>query len=91
MSSQSSSSLVELIKPMTDSFVSWIFFGTKVVGGLFLTISLLLYYNQDRMLYIPNPPGFPKTPNENPPGFTSPGDWSRLTGRPFNPSYTAND
>lgn len=51
--------------------------GTKVVGFLFVCIVGLVYYHQDKLLYIPNPPGFPKTPDENPPGFTSPGEWTK--------------
>ena len=51
--------------------------GTKVVGFLFVCIVGLVYYHQDKLLYIPNPPGFPKTPDENPPGFNSPADWTK--------------
>eukprot|EP01036_Dinobryon_divergens_P037170 gene37170-48571_t len=29
------------------------------------------------MLYICSPPGFPKEPRDNPPGYSSPGDWTR--------------
>lgn len=67
---------------MTDASTSstlftWLLFGSKVVGGLLLTLTLLLYANQEKILYIPNPPGFPKNHHENPPGFNSPSDWGR--------------
>ena len=55
---------------------SWIILGSKVVGGILATLTFVLYLNQDKLLYMPNPPGFPKTPKENPPGFTSPAHWS---------------
>jgi hypothetical protein len=61
---------------LTSQLFSWIFLGTKVIGGILITLSCVLYINQDKLLYIPNPPGFPKTPKENPPGFTSPAEWS---------------
>eukprot|EP01038_Epipyxis_sp_PR26KG_P012548 gene12548-16827_t len=63
----------------SSSTLSWILFGTKVVGGLILSVLALLYFNQDRLLYIPNPPGFPKTPAENPESMRSPADWT-ITG-----------
>mmetsp|Transcript_20747 Transcript_20747/g.22559 ORF Transcript_20747/g.22559 Transcript_20747/m.22559 type:complete len:398 (+) Transcript_20747:62-1255(+) len=50
--------------------------GGRIVGLVFVTIVGLIYYHQDKLLYIPNPPGFPKTPEENPPGFTSPEEWT---------------
>eukprot|EP01039_Chlorochromonas_danica_P001424 gene1425-1549_t len=52
-------------------------FGTKVMGTLILGVTLLIYFNQEKILYIPNPPGIPKTPEENPPGFVSPNDWNQ--------------
>eukprot|EP00600_Ochromonadales_sp_CCMP1393_P003049 CAMPEP_0174988760 /NCGR_PEP_ID=MMETSP0004_2-20121128/20317_1 /TAXON_ID=420556 /ORGANISM="Ochromonas sp., Strain CCMP1393" /LENGTH=432 /DNA_ID=CAMNT_0016242037 /DNA_START=31 /DNA_END=1329 /DNA_ORIENTATION=+ len=61
----------------SSSLMSWLFFSSKIVGGLFVTLVALLYVNQEKMLYIPNPPGFPTNPTENPPGFQSPADWSK--------------
>lgn len=60
----------------SSQILAWILFGGKAVGGLILTLTFILYCNQEKLLYIPNPPGFPKTPIENPPGFNSPKDWS---------------
>ena len=48
------------------SFGGWVRFTGKVfaaVTGLAFTVTVLLYFNQDRMLYIPNPPGLPKNPS----------------------------
>lgn len=53
-----------------------VIWGGRVVGFVFVAVIGLIYYHQDKLLYIPNPPGFPKTPEENPPGFTSPGEWT---------------
>jgi hypothetical protein len=65
----------------TDGFggalLSWLWFGGKLVGGLCLTVTVILYLNQDKLLYIPNGPGIPRTPEENPPGMRSPDEWSR--------------
>jgi len=62
------------------SLLSWLFFGTKVFGGILLTITILIYANQDRLLYFPNVPNMPKSPDDNPPGYNSPGDWT-VSGR----------
>jgi hypothetical protein len=50
----------------TGNSVVWpyVVLGTKIIGFLFVTFVGLLYYNQDKILYIPNPPGFPRTPDE---------------------------
>ncbi len=45
----------------------WCIFGAKFLGGIIVAIGFALYFNQDKILYIPNPPGFPKTVDENPP------------------------
>jgi len=55
--------------------LQWILFGTKVTTGLLFVFLTILYINQDKMLYIPNPPGIPRTPNENPQGFNHPSEW----------------
>jgi len=40
----------------------------------------MLYLNQNKLLYMPNPPGFPPNPDENPVGWRSPQEWqSRVT------------
>eukprot|EP00598_Pedospumella_elongata_P004843 CAMPEP_0184981278 /NCGR_PEP_ID=MMETSP1098-20130426/11070_1 /TAXON_ID=89044 /ORGANISM="Spumella elongata, Strain CCAP 955/1" /LENGTH=340 /DNA_ID=CAMNT_0027504827 /DNA_START=212 /DNA_END=1234 /DNA_ORIENTATION=+ len=42
------------------------------------------------MLYMPNPPGFPRTPHENPTGYQSPATWGP-NGRMLNPSTGLQD
>lgn len=65
---------------MTDSYaqslLSWATFSAKIGIGLFTVFAGLLYKYQEKILYIPNPPNFPKTPKENPPGYQSPADFS---------------
>lgn len=63
---------------------SWMCFGAKVCGGILVSLAFVLYVNQDKLLYMPNPPGFPKTPQENPPGFISPKEWTQ-TGKMIHP------
>jgi dipeptidyl aminopeptidase/acylaminoacyl peptidase len=71
----------------TTVIVSWLTIGSKVVGGIVLTLLAILYSNQEKMLYMPNPPGFPRTPHENPAGYQSPATWS-TNGRMINPAAT---
>jgi dipeptidyl aminopeptidase/acylaminoacyl peptidase len=72
---------------MSSMMFSWVLFGVKIAGGLLVTIAAILYTNQEKMLYMPNPPGFPRTPSENPPGYQSPATWNSH-GRMINPSAT---
>lgn len=37
--------------------IKYILYGTSVIVGLAATIIGGLYYNQDKLLYMPNPPG----------------------------------
>ena len=60
---------------IVNNTIQWIFFGTKVTTGLLVVFLTILYLNQDKILYIPNPPGIPRTPSENPAGFNLPSDW----------------
>ena len=55
--------------------LSWVFTGLKLFGGVASIAIGALYFFQDNLLYHPSPPGFPKTVNENPRGFKSPGEW----------------
>lgn len=57
--------------------LSWLFFGGKIVCGLILTLTVALYMNQEKLLYHPNPPGTPKTPEENPDGCRAPSEWNK--------------
>ena len=54
----------------------WSLFAGKVTFGIISLVGLLLYTNQDRLLYIPNPPGFPQKPSDNPSPFRNPGEWT---------------
>lgn len=83
-----SSTITESSQPSLSAvIISWLLLGTKIVGGLIVTLAAILYTNQEKMLYMPNPPGFPRTPNENPPGYQSPATWN-TRGRMINPSAT---
>jgi len=75
MSDELSSSPSNNMIILLNNILQWIFFGTKVTTGLLVIILTILYMNQDKMLYIPNPPGIPRTPNENPQGFNQPSEW----------------
>jgi abhydrolase domain-containing protein 13 len=61
----------------SSSVISWVFFGGKVVGGLIIALTALLYANQERLLYHPNPPNIPQKPEDNPFGHSSPSDWTK--------------
>lgn len=81
-----SNSAVEAVEAsLTSAILSWVTLGTKVVGGVVLTLLAILYTNQEKMLYMPNPPGFPRTPHENPAGYQSPATWGN-NGRMLNPA-----
>jgi hypothetical protein len=54
----------------------WLIVPSSVVGVIVAGLLGLLYAKQDNLLYMPNPPGFPRTPDENPKGFANPGDWT---------------
>lgn len=59
------------------SYLDYVTSAVKVVVG-FIAIGLgTLYVFQDSMLYYPNPPGLPKTVNENPTGMKSPKQWNK--------------
>lgn len=66
----------------SSSILSWLLFGTKIFGGILLTITILIYANQDRLLYFPDIPNMPKSPDDNPQGYNSPGDWT-VSGRVY--------
>eukprot|EP00607_Mallomonas_marina_P008257 CAMPEP_0182417158 /NCGR_PEP_ID=MMETSP1167-20130531/1550_1 /TAXON_ID=2988 /ORGANISM="Mallomonas Sp, Strain CCMP3275" /LENGTH=463 /DNA_ID=CAMNT_0024590499 /DNA_START=161 /DNA_END=1552 /DNA_ORIENTATION=- len=60
-----------------NDIASFVVNSLVIVGGIGVFAIALLYANQDKMLYIPNPPGFPKEPRSNPRGFSSPSEWTR--------------
>ena len=64
-------------------FFEWSLFAGKCTFGLFSLLALLLYTNQDRLLYIPNPPGFPQKPSDNPSPLRSPSEWTVKGKRSF--------
>ena len=53
----------------SNSILGWI-------GLLLFVILANLYMNQERMLYVPQPPGFPRKLAHNPPSFRSPAEVS---------------
>jgi dipeptidyl aminopeptidase/acylaminoacyl peptidase len=59
-----------------DQFISWFSFGSKIAIGLVVAAAGLLYVHQEKLLYMPYPPNFPRTPKENPPGYISPTDYT---------------
>ena len=66
---------------LLDQVTSWLINGLILFGGIAAAVLGLLYVNQDKMLYIPCPSGFPKEPHENPEGFMSPNEWTRAGKR----------
>ena len=60
-----------------SKYVSWALTLTTMGVGVTILGLVLLYRNQDALLYFPSPPGVPKHPRDNPKGFRSPGDWSK--------------
>jgi fermentation-respiration switch protein FrsA (DUF1100 family) len=72
----------ELIKIGDSSALSWLLFLGKVTLGISSVICLALYNFQDKILYMPNPPGFPETPDKNPPFYCQPSEWS-IKGKPI--------
>lgn len=57
-------------------FLSWASFVGKATGTICAGVLILLYVFQNNLLYMPRPPGYPVTPEENPPGYRSPDEWS---------------
>ena len=72
-----------LSKVINSSLISWAAAGVSLLGGLTVAAAVLLYRNQNSLLYMPNPPGFPKNPCENPETYKSPAEWSKY-GVPLN-------
>lgn len=70
--------------PYTSFIFEWSIFAVKCTAGLLSLIAVLLYTHQDKLLYFPNPPGFPQKPADNPSPFRSPSDWS-LNGKKATP------
>jgi len=60
----------------SNHIYDWTIFGAKCAGALVVFGLYQLYINQDNILYIPNPPGMPKTPDENPKYLRSPLEWT---------------
>lgn len=55
----------------------YVVFSFKFVGGVVGAAVVALYYNQNKILYIPNPPGVPKKVDDNPLYYRSPSEWSK--------------
>jgi hypothetical protein len=64
--------LFEYISPYT----SWIITSFSIGISISIFGVILLYRNQNMLLYLPNPPGITKYPHENPKGYRSPKDWN---------------
>lgn len=59
-----------------DNLLSLGSFVGKATGTLCAGVLILLYVFQNNLLYMPRPPGYPITPEENPAGYRSPDEWS---------------
>lgn len=59
-----------------NPYLSTIVNVVTVLGGLTTALGAMLYVNQNKLLYMPNPPGIPKTPDENPVGWKTPREWN---------------
>ena len=51
-------------------------YGAGTILGLTALACVGLYFFQNKLLYMPNPPGFPANPDQNPEGFKSPAEWN---------------
>lgn len=60
-----------------DNLGPWLWAASKVGLGLVGVCVALLYYNQDKLLYHPNPPNMPRTPDDNPDGYKHPGQYGQ--------------
>lgn len=65
---------------LMSTCVSWAVTLTYIGVSVSAIGLVALYYNQDRILYIPNSPGLPAKPDANPKGYRSPSDWSYAGG-----------
>jgi fermentation-respiration switch protein FrsA (DUF1100 family) len=70
--------------------IYWARVSCQIVFGLAGVIMGGLYIFQDRLLYMPNPPGFPATPELNPDHFKSPGEWT-VQGHKYYPDAPNSD
>lgn len=57
-----------------SSVASYLFWPTTFVVGCASIILIALYKFQDKILYHPEIPGMPVSPDDNPPGFKDPGE-----------------
>lgn len=51
-------------------------YGAGTVLGVTMIACVGLFFFQNKLLYMPNPPGFPPKPEENPVGCRSPSEWN---------------
>lgn len=66
------------------TFFSWNTIKVLLIcSGVVLFGGYVLYLNQDKLLYMPNPPGFPPVPDKNPRGFRSPKEWKGRVSKKF--------
>ena len=64
---------------MDESYSFWLKSVAATLGGLGVAIVSLLYVYQNKLLYMPNPPGMPIIPEDNPTGCITPAEWC-ITG-----------
>lgn len=69
--------IIQVLHPM----MRWVINITYVGVGLGTIGLVLLYRNQNSLLYFPSVPNMPKTPGDNPRMYRSPGEWSTIGGR----------
>ena len=60
---------------MDEGYSFWLKSVVVTLSGLSVVILSLLYKYQDKLLYMPNPPGMPITPADNPTGCITPAEW----------------
>jgi predicted acyl esterase len=66
---------------IANPYLSGIVNVVTVFGGLTTAALMMLYVNQNKLLYMPYPPGMPRTPDDNPDGWKSPREWN-TRGKP---------
>ena len=61
---------------LQEDAAGWLLFAGKLGVGVGALVLGLLYTFQNKILYHPNPPGVPKTPDEMPDGYKHPGQYT---------------
>lgn len=61
----------------TSTFYYLIISTIKFASVISIILLCAIYKFQNKLLYIPNPPGFPPTPDSNPVGLRRPSEWDK--------------